>query len=139
MQTINWDAVSAITSCIEIIIIFLPALYFFIYFKISFIDWWIYNQNENGMKVAIHNKSKSSIFILDEIIIVKNKKKIQYSIPMISNSDTKFICIKPDDIIYINVDFKQYKITSICDVFMQLEFGGKRKVTKKIVKKTQRG
>ena len=127
LQTIDWNTIAAIATCLEVIIVFIPALFFFVYFKINYLDWWIYNQTQNGMKVVLHNKSKSSIFVLRQTIQVKSNSNREYTIPLMSNSEINSIQIKPDDFIVLNLDFRLYDITPDCDVILHLEFGGKRK------------
>ena len=135
LHTIDWNTISAVATCFEVIIVFIPAVFFFVYYKVNYLDWWIYDQNQNGMKVVLHNKSKSSIFVLKQTIQVKNNETREYTIPLISNSEINSIQIKPDDFIVLNIDFGLYDISHDCDVILYLEFGGKGKRIIKLHKK----
>lgn len=139
LQKIDWNTIAAIATCMEVIIVLVPALFYLVYFKINYLDWWIYSHNQNGMKIVIHNKSKSSVFLLKQKLQIKSNSNKEHDIPQKSNSEINSIQIKPDEFIVINVDFGFYNITPNCDVFLHLKFGGKRKKTIILQKKCKRG
>ncbi len=135
-EFINWDFWSALAAWTEIMIFFIPAVAYFFYSKFSFVSYWIFNQTSNGMNIAIHNKSKSSLFILQEEICVKNSQNCHtYCLPMKSNCDMNQICIRPDDVIYINIDFEIYNISSFDQIILYIQFGGKKRKQKKKIKR----
>lgn len=134
LTNINWDAVSAIAACLEVIIILVPAVIFFFYTRLKFAKLWISNKSQNGIQIAIHNKSKNSIYLLNEKIITSNKSGInKFDIHINFEDDSKFICIQPDEAIFVDIDFAKYSIVSGSTITLELKFGGKfRKVRKKI-------
>ena len=127
----NWDLWSALAAWTEIIILFIPAVGYFFYLKFSFVSYWVFNQTSNGMNVAVHNKSKSSLFVLQEEICVKNGQNCHtYCLPTKLN-----LCIRPDDVIYINIDYEMYHISASDQIILNNQFGGKRRKQKKKIKK----
>lgn len=132
----NWNMWSALAAWIELMFFFIPAIGYFLYSKISYVDYWIFNQTESGMKIAIHNKSKTSLFVLQEEICVKNRKKsCTYQLPVQSNHEVNYMCIQPDGVIYINIDYAIYQIVSSDQIILFIQFGGKRYKQKKIIKR----
>lgn len=133
---INWDAWSALAAWIEIMILFIPAVAYFFYSKFSFVSYWVFNQTSNGMNVAIHNKSKSSLFISEEEICVKNGQNCHiYHLPMKSNCEMNYVCIRPDEVIYISIDYEMYHISSSDQIILYIQFGGKKHKQKKKIKR----
>lgn len=136
LDILNWDALSALAAWTEIMILFIPAVVYFFYSKISYVGYWSFNQTPNGMKVAVHNKSKSSLFILQEEICVKNKLTSHtYCLSIQSNCGMNYICIKPDDIIYINIDYEIFHILPSDRIILYIQFGGKRCKQRKKIKR----
>ena len=136
LEDINWDVWSALAAWTEIMIIFIPAVWYFVYSKFSFISYWIFNQTPNGMNVAIHNKSKSSLFILQEEICVKNSQNSHtYCLPVKANCEMNQVCIRPDDVIYISIDYEMYHISISDQIILYIQFGGKRRKNKKRIRK----
>lgn len=134
IKTINWDAVSALAAWLEILLIFIPAASYFIYSKINYISYWNFKQTPNGMMIALHNKRKSSLFILNQEIVVKRKKSSHtYQLPLQSDANLDYICIKPNEIATIKIDYEIYGISTLDTVFLKIQFGGKLfKKTKKV-------
>lgn len=136
IDIMNWDLWSALAAWTEIIILFIPAVGYFFYSKFSYVSYWVFNQTTNGMYVAIHNKSKSSLFVLQEEICVKNGQNCHtYSLSAKANCEMNQICIRPDDVIYINIDYEMYHISSSDEIILYIQFGGKKRKQKKKIKK----
>lgn len=128
----NWELLSALAAWTEIFILFIPAVGYFFYSKINFVNYWTLNQTSNGMAVAIHNKSKSSLFVLQEEICVKSSHNChKYKLPI----EKTQVCIKPDDVIYINIDYEMYHISISDKIILYLQFAGKGRKQKKKIKK----
>ena len=136
LELINWDIWTAIAAWTEIMLFFIPAVGYFFYSRISFVSYWVFNQTSNGMNVAIHNKSKSSLFILQEELCVKNGQNCHtYQLPIKSNCEMNYICIRPDDVIYINIDYEIYHISSTDQIILYIQFGGKRHKQKRKIRR----
>lgn len=133
---INWDALSALAAWTEIMILFVPAVGYFIYSKLNYTNYWVLNQTSNGMIIAIHNKSKSSLFILQEEICVKNGQNYHtHCLPMKSNCEMNYVYIRPDDTIYISIDYEMYNISYSDQIILYIQFGGKKRKQKKRIKR----
>ena len=136
LEFINWNIVSALAAWTEILIIFVPAVVYFFYSKLSFVDYWAFNQTSNGMSVAIHNNSRSSLFILQEELCVKNSQNNHtYCIPLKSNYEINYVCIKPDEAIYIDIDYEIYHISYSDQIILYIQFGGKKRKQRKKIKR----
>lgn len=136
LELINWDMWAALAEWIEIMILFIPVVGYFFYSKLSFVNYWEFNQTSNGMNIAIHNKSKSSLFILQEELCVKNGHNCHtYYLPMKLNFEINYVCIRPDDVIYINIDYEMYHIEPSDQVILYIQFGGKRHKQKRKIKR----
>lgn len=137
LNLLDWEMWSAIAAWIEIIILFIPIIGYIFYSKLNFANYWVLNQTSNGIDIAIHNKSKSSLFVLQEEICVKNSKGCStYSLFIKHNSKINHICIKPDKIICISIDYEMYHILPSDQIILYIQYGG-RKYRKKI--KIKRG
>lgn len=124
LSEINWEAVSAIASWAEILLIIIPAIVLYIYYKFSYVNFWLFEQTLNGVKVAIHNKSKNKLFILDAKLIIKHKQKnIVYDLPVIS--DKQYSSINPDSVIQFHIDYAMYEIKESDTIRLRIQFGGK--------------
>lgn len=124
LNQINWEALSAIASWTQILLIIIPAIVFCIYYKISYVDFWVFDQTANGIKVAIHNKSKNTLFILNAKLIIKQKRKTQvYDLPL--SADKQYSSISPDSITQFNVDYTIYEIEDSDTIKLKIQFGGK--------------
>lgn len=136
LEFVNWDFWSALAAWAEILIIIIPAVGYFFYSKFCFVSYWTFNQTTNGMKIAIHNKGISSLFVLQAEICVKNKRNCQtYCLLMKSNYEINQVCIRPDDVIYIDIDYEMYHISSSDKIILYIQFGGKRCKQRKKLKK----
>lgn len=139
IKTVNWDAVSALAAWVEILLIIIPVISYFIYSKINYVSYWNFRQTPNGIMIALHNKRKSSLFILKQEIYIKRKKlSCTYQLPLQSDSNLDYICIKPDEIIYIKIDYEIYDISISDKVFLKIRFGGKSREKTKKVKRGQK-
>lgn len=136
LNEINWEAVSAIASWTEILLIVIPAIILYIYYKFSYVDFWLFDQTLNGVKVAIHNKSKNTLFILKAKLIIKHKwKNIEYDLLVIS--DRQDSSIKPDSVVQFHIDYEIYDIEDTDTIKIRLEFGGKYLKKHKKVKRNR--
>lgn len=134
VNQVNWEALSTIASWAEIFLIIIPAVTLYIYYKISYVNFWVFNQTINGVKVAIHNKSKNSLFILNIKLIIKNKRNIKiYDYPL--SLSQEYLSIDPDDITQINIDYAKYEINDNDSIKLKIQFGGKYLKKYKKVKK----
>lgn len=136
LSEINWEAVSAVASWIEIFLIIIPAIILYIYYKFSYVNFWLFDQTLNGVKVAIHNKSKNTLFILNAKLIIKYKwKNVKYDLPVIP--DTQYFSIKPDSIVQFQIDYAIYNIQDTDTIKIRIQFGGKHLKKYKKVKKNR--
>lgn len=136
LSEINWEAVSAIASWTEILLVIIPAIILYIYYKFSYVNFWLFDQTLNGVKVAIHNKSKNTLFILNAKLIIKHKwKNIEYDLPI--TSDTQYSSIKPDSIVQFQIDYAIYDIKDTDTIKFRIQFGGKYLKKHKKVKKNR--
>lgn len=125
VKQINWTAISAIASWIQLLIVFVPIIIYFFFSKFNYIDYWILNKNENGMEVVLHNKSKSSLFLLKEEIVKKNQN-IPHTITIPFDTQVDYVCIKPDETTHIIIDYGMLGISQLDTLILTLEFGGKK-------------
>lgn len=124
LREINWDAVSAIASWTEILLIIIPAIVLYIYYKFSYVNFWLFEETPNGVKVALHNKSKNTLFISNAKLIIKRKwKNIVYDLPVIS--DKQYSSIPPDSVVQFHIDYAMYKIKDSDTIKLRIQFGGK--------------
>lgn len=124
LSEINWEAVSAIASWIEILLIIIPAIVLYVYYKFSYVNFWLFNQTLNGVKVAVHNKSKNTLFITNAKLIIKHKwKSIVYDLSVIS--DKQYPSISPDSVIQFPIDYAMYEIKDSNTIKLSIQFGGK--------------
>ena len=136
LNEINWEAMSAIASWTEILLIIIPAIILYIYYKFSYVNFWLFDQTLNGVKVAIHNKSKNTLFILNAKLIIKHKwKNIEYDLPVIS--DTQYSSIKPDSVAQFHIDYAMYEIKDSDIIKLRIQFGGKYLKKHKKVKRNR--
>lgn len=124
LSKINWEVVSAIASWTEILLIIIPAIVLYIYYKFSYVNFWLFEGTLNGVKVALHNKSKNTLFILNAKLVIKCKcKNIIYDLPVIS--DKQYASINPDGIVLFHIDYAMYKIKDSDTIKLRIQFGGK--------------
>lgn len=124
LSDINWEAMSAIASWTEIFLIIIPAIVLYIYYKFSYVNFWLFDQTLNGVKVVIHNKSKNTLFILNAKLIIRHKwKNVEYDLPVIS--DTQYSSIKPDNVAQFHIDYAMYEIKDNDIIKLRIQFGGK--------------
>lgn len=128
LNMVNWEAVSAITSIFEICLLFVPTILVYLYVRVVLIDCWIYNETKNGLEIAIHNKGKTSIYILN-LKIIKTSSSFCKAYVYCET----FICIKPDEMYPIHIDYQKYSLTQTDSLKLEMNYGGKkRKLCKKI-------
>lgn len=133
---IDWEILSALAAWAEILLIFIPAVYYFVRFKMDFVSYWIFEETSNGLKVAIHNKTKSSLFILHQELCVKKSQGIKkHTISMETYNETLPICVKPDEVIYIIIDYEIYNIAPSDHLVLNMQFAGKCGTQKKKIKR----
>ena len=107
-QIINWDCILVIIELFNTLIIIIPAIITFIYFRFKKINI-ISLSKENGSIIAIHNISKNVVFIKDISICYKEKqltKKNKKSI--IDNND--LIELEPNQTHKVKIDYVKYGI-----------------------------
>lgn len=125
VYSINWDAVTAIAACLEVLLVLVPAIILVINYKLCYIEFWFYKKTSNGVTIVLHNKSKSSLFLLDQTMINKrhgSKKKCRISLPLNNENNNR---IEPDGITYIPIDYAIYKTCASDKKIIKLKFGGK--------------
>ena len=107
-QIINWDCILVIIEFFNTLIIIIPAIITFIYFRLKKINI-VSLSKENGSIIAIHNISKNVVFIKDISICYKKKlltKKNKKSI--IGNND--LIELEPNQTHKVKIDYVKYGI-----------------------------
>lgn len=130
-NSIDWTAIDVVINLFNTLIIFIPALVSFVYYKTHKIDIYITSQTNSGIKLYLHNVSKNTVFILDAIIKSKeleNDVSVINSFETQENSETK--CILPDSMICLTLDYAMLNITPIKKGKLILCVGNRRIVKK---------
>lgn len=66
-----WDIFDTFINLLELIILSIPAVVIFMYYRIQSIDLYVSDVTDNGATLLIHNKTNRSIFISDVQFIAK--------------------------------------------------------------------
>lgn len=97
-----WDIFDTLIGFIELIIIIIPAIIVFMYYRIQSISLYSYDITNNGATFLIHNRTNRSIFISD--VQFRVTENCDLGNPVISWNDT-VLQLKPDDYVKIVVNY----------------------------------
>lgn len=126
----DWSAVSAIVDILGLFTIWIPAIIYYIYSHISFMDCWIIEETSNGLTIALHNKVKYSIYVsYCNVKIFCNKDVSSYKY------DMNAISIKPDEICQLKIDINDIDIPSRNFFCLKVKFNGRRSTYYQIMKR----
>lgn len=132
----NWNKWSAWAAWAQFAFLFLPAFCYFFRKRLCYINCWFFDASQNGIKMAIHNKSRTSLFMLRPEICIRNSQVSHTRRSHISlNCIANYTCIKPDDVIYINIDYVKYNISPSDHITLYVRFAGKRFSKRKKIKR----
>lgn len=108
INQINWDFVSTIISCIDTLIIIVPAIIGFIYYKFRKVRIILLRET-NGLKIIIQNVSKNTIYIKDLNLICGSDKEAK-SFPKSELDQKNTLEIPPDESLIVNLDYEFFPI-----------------------------
>ncbi|MBQ3417289.1 MAG: hypothetical protein IJH32_05590 [Ruminococcus sp.] len=131
-NSINWTAIDVIINLFDTLIIFIPAVISFVYYKTHRIDMFITSKTDSGIKLYLHNVSKNSVLIWNAVLKYKGLKKdicINNSFRIQANEENRIIL--PDNMISVTLDYAMLNIPPIKKGRIIL-YLGKHKIVKRI-------
>ena len=99
-----WNVFDTIINLFELLVVCVPAIFIFIYYKFLTLSVWARDVTEYGTTLVIHNKSNKSIFITD-IQFVKLEGSF-FDNPCIMWDDN-IIRLKPDDYTEVVINYNK--------------------------------
>lgn len=100
-----WAIFDTLISLAELLMLFVPAILAFVYYRVQSVALYVYDITNNGATFLIHNRTKKSIFISDiQFVPLLN---CDFGNPVVSWN--KFITqLKPDDYMEVVVNYTKY-------------------------------
>ena len=99
-----WNIFDTIISLFELLVVCVPAISIFIYYKIQSLSVWPKEVTNNGTTLVIHNKSNKSIFITDIQFVNLENGCFEKACIMKDNDITQ---LKPDDYMEIVINYNK--------------------------------
>lgn len=99
-----WNIFDTIISLTELLFVYVPAIAFFMYYKIHSLSICPIDVTDNGTKLLIHNKTNKSIIITDMQFI--NSKNSSFEKPCIMRNST-VTQLKPDDCMEVVINYSK--------------------------------
>lgn len=99
---IPWNAIDTLINFLELLLLCVPAVVAFVYYKIKSVSILVLDKTPNGASFIIHNKTNKSIFITDISVVSLGKRDpINPSIARQKEATQ----LKPDDHIKVIVNY----------------------------------
>lgn len=99
-----WNIFDTLISLIELLVVCIPAISIFIYYKIHTLSVWTKEVTNNGATLVIHNKSNKSIFITDIQFVNSENGCFEKACIMYDNHITQ---LKPDGYMEIVINYNK--------------------------------
>lgn len=127
LGVIDWNKCTALATWFSNMLILYPMFIYFLVKTLKYIDHWFLDESTTGLTIAIHNKTKSSLFILQAKLVIQGEHTKDID-------DLTSNCIKPDEFLKIPIDYVKHGITDAEHVSLHIHFAGKIKDKKIKVK-----
>lgn len=99
-----WNVFDTIINLFELLVVLVPAIFIFIYYKILTLSVWVRDITAYGTTLVIHNKSNKSIFITD-IQVIKLEGSC-FENPCIMWNDN-IMRLRPDDYTEVVINYNK--------------------------------
>lgn len=123
--------IDTITNVTDTMIILIPAIALYFYYKLHIVDIYILEKSCSGIIIGIHNVTSKSLLFSECSLLINNKSPHVRTINLYEINNNKFINIKSDDIFKIEIDYKLMNITRLNN--MRIELFRKHRKIKKIL------
>lgn len=131
-STFDWTAFDAMINLFDTFIIVIPAIITFIHYKVNKLEINVISKTNSGIKLCLHNVSRSTIFVLKASL---DSKELHNKIDIIeyftSESNEKLLSIKPDCVISLTLDYTIMNISPIKKGNITI-YNGNHKIKKKL-------
>lgn len=132
LTNLDWTMVDAIIHLLELLVMMIPAIAVFIYYKFNSLKLYIKEVTRFGAIIIVHNKSNKTIFLTETKIASKKStdSSLEHSI-LLSPTNIDSL-LKPDACTEITLncdDVKQNKIKCLIAVKYNFKKTKKIKVT----------
>lgn len=117
MNNINWDFITACIELANLLIVFLPALIVYLYYKVHIVNIYTLESVDGGITIGIHNVTNKTLYLNNcyFIILKKNSKKI---IKYEQFRNESYIIIEPDTIKEVKIDYKALNLDRNCKIHL---------------------
>lgn len=99
-----WNIFDTIISLLELIVVCVPAIFIFLYYKLQTLSVWTKEVTNSGTTLVIHNKSNKSVFITD--IQFVNSENHCFDKPYIIR-ENDITQLRPDDYIEVVINYNK--------------------------------
>lgn len=99
-----WNIFDTIISMIELLVVCIPAITVFMYYKVQSLSIWPLDITDNGTTLLIHNKTNKSIFITDMQFVASEESHFVKPCIAWNSIVTQ---LKPDDYLEVTINYNK--------------------------------